>query len=94
MCAAISDINKDLRLEAKAKDLDPKAKAKDLGPKAKAKDLGRKAKDSRFQRQFFTGLFTSFLTIMFCDFFYVRVLILVLTVSCLFMNKWIYYCYH
>jgi len=43
---------------------------------------------------FFTGLFTSFLMFMFCECYCVRVLIPVLTAFCLFMNKWMYYCYY
>jgi len=62
-----SDVNKDLRL--KARDLDPKAE--DLGPKAK--DLS--AKDSRCQSQISHLSFTSFLMFMFCEYFYVCVLI-------------------
>ena len=44
--------------------------------------------------KFLTGLFTSFLMFMFCECFYVRILIPVLTAFCLFMNKRICYCYY
>jgi len=82
-------------LKSQAKYLGPKAKPNYLS--AKAKDLGPKAKgkDSRCQRQvLIKGLFTSFLTFTLCECFCVRILIPVLTAFCLFMNKWIYYCYY
>ena len=81
---AISDVNKDLGLKAKAKakDSSHKAKAKDLShkAKAKAKDVGHKAKakakDSRYQGQIFhrSSPYIIFSSLALCECFYVRVL--------------------